>query len=102
MIRKHLTKFENDNEYTNFIFSNDIVKPNVSLINTNNTLHFGIVNEVYSINDVKTNKKLFENCKFFYEDINKEITSSASEKVNELFGFKAVSDKVKELIDQLD
>ena len=36
------------------------------------------------------------------KDINKEITSSASEKVNELFGFKAVSDKVKELIDQLD
>jgi len=73
MIRKHLTKFENNNEYTNFIFSNDIVKPNVSLISTNNTLHFGIVNEIYSIDDVKTNRQLFENCEFFYEDIDKEI-----------------------------
>ena len=73
MIRKHLTKFENDNEYTNFVFSNDVIKPNVSLISANNTLHFGIVNEVYSINDIKTNKSLFTNCEFFYEDINKEI-----------------------------
>ena len=73
MLKKYLTKFNDNNEYTNFVFSNDIVKPNVSLISTNNTLHFGIANEVYSINDVKTNKQLFENCKFFYEDINKEI-----------------------------
>lgn len=36
------------------------------------------------------------------KDIATDITSSANIKVNELFGFEAVSSKVKELIDKLD
>ena len=39
MIKKYLTKFNNDTEYNNFIFSNDIIKPNVSSVN--HQIHFG-------------------------------------------------------------
>ena len=36
------------------------------------------------------------------KDIQKDITINAFNKVNELYGFKATKDKVKELIDELD
>lgn len=73
MIKKYLTKFNNDTEYNNFIFSNDIIKPNVSSVN--HQIHFGFdfSENLYTIDDIKNNSELFANCKFFYEDINKEI-----------------------------
>ena len=88
MIKKYLTKFDDNEEYNNFIYSKDIIEPNVSLVNYQIHFGFDFSENMYYINDIKNNIDLFINCEFFYEDINKEIILNfKSLNYNEIISF---------------
>ena len=74
MLKKYLTSFNDDNEYNDFIFSQELITPNVSLIKAINKINFGIKhNYEYTIKEIEELKNQFINCKFMYEDDNHNI-----------------------------
>ena len=74
MLKKYLTSFNDDNEYNDFIFSQELITPNVSLIKAINKINFGIKhNYEYTIEEIEELKNQFINCKFMYEDDNHNI-----------------------------